>query len=164
MKRALTVALATLLCALGGLCLYQWKREAEFRAAIVDLSGKLHAETKTRTEAEQRILTLSAEISRLETLRADTETKYLAAMEELGPLQADWTARGVIIRALSEMAEKPATADQPSVNQNAVIEKQNQLLKSLASERDAAISKLNARTREFNALTEKYNKLIQGTR
>ena len=161
MKRALTVILATALTALGGLCLFQWKRETDFRTAIIDLSAKLHAETRTRTEAEQRILTLSAELSRLETLRADTETKYLAAMDELGPLQADWTARGVIIRALSELVESTAPPVQAPVNQNAVIDRQNQLLKSLTSERDAAISELNARTREWNELTTKYNNLVQ---
>jgi hypothetical protein len=43
--------------------------------------------------------------------------------------------------------------------QNSAIEKQNALLKQLANERDTAIEKLNARTREFNELVEKYNKL-----
>ena len=34
-------------------------------------------------------------------------------------------------------------------------------LKQVAAERDAAIEKLNARTKEFNELVEKYNKLAK---
>jgi len=43
----------------------------------------------------------------------------------------------------------------------AAIEKQNAQLKQLATERDNAINQLNARTREFNELAEKYNKLAK---
>jgi uncharacterized protein YdcH (DUF465 family) len=41
------------------------------------------------------------------------------------------------------------------------MEKQNELLKQLVQERNDAIAKLNARTREFNELVEKYNKLTK---
>lgn len=157
MKPPLTITLGILLAALCALCIFQWRREAGFRSAIVDLSGKLHAETKGRTESEARSATLLTEIQRLESLRAGTEAKYLAALDELRPLQADLAARGLTIGILSELAAAAPAAD----NQNAVIAKQNELLKSLAAERDAAIAKLNARTREWNALTEKYNEAVR---
>lgn len=35
------------------------------------------------------------------------------------------------------------------------------MLKKLADERDGAIAKLNARTRDYNELVEKYNKLAK---
>lgn len=154
MSRPLLIALGTLLASLCGLCIFQWKRESDFRAAILDLSTRLHGKSQALSEAEARIETLQTEITRIETLRADTEAKYLATLDELRPLQLDWTARGHTIFALSQYA---AAAE----SQNDAIAKQNELLKQLASERDAAIEKLNARTREFNALTEKYNKLVK---
>lgn len=154
MSRPLLIALGTLLASLCGLCIFQWKRESDFRAAILDLSTRLHGMSQALSEAEARIETLQTEITRIETLRADTEAKYLATLDELRPLQLDWTARGHTIFALSQYA---AAAE----SQNDAIAKQNELLKQLASERDAAIEKLNARTREFNALTEKYNKLVK---
>jgi hypothetical protein len=153
-SRPLLIALGTLLASLCGLCIFQWKRESDFRAAILDLSTRLHGKSQALSEAEARIETLQTEITRIETLRADTEAKYLATLDELRPLQLDWTARGHTIFALSQYA---AAAE----SQNDAIAKQNELLKQLASERDAAIEKLNARTREFNALTEKYNKLVK---
>lgn len=157
MSRPLLIALGTLLAGLCGLCIFQWKRESDFRAAILDLSTRLHGKTQALSEAEARIATLQTEITRIETLRADTEAKYLATLDELRPLQLDWTARGHTIFALSQYAAAAPAAE----SQNEAIAKQNELLKQLAAERDAAIEKLNARTREFNALTEKYNKLVK---
>ena len=43
--------------------------------------------------------------------------------------------------------------------QNSAIEKANTQLRQLARERDEAISQLNERTKAFNELVEKYNKL-----
>lgn len=162
MKRPLHILLALVLLGLCSLCIFQWKREADFRAAILDLSGKLHAETKARVESQERISTLEAEIKRIETLRADTETKYLSTLDELSAGQADSVARGQTILALAQLANQPAPPPVDVPNQNAVITKQNELLKQLAAERDAAIDRLNKRTVEWNELTEKYNRLVRG--
>ncbi len=156
MNRPLLITLAAVLTALCGLCLWQWKREADFRAAILDYHTRLEAETKAHGETRQRVAVLEAEVARITKLRDDTEAQYLKTLEELRALQPDWAARGLTIEALSRLAAAPAVE-----NQSAAIAKQNELLKSLTAERDAAIEKLNARTREFNALTEKYNKLIR---
>lgn len=158
MKSRPTILLAVTLTGLCAICLFQWKREADFRTAIIDLSGKLDTATTARTESEARIAILHAEIQRLETIRADTESKYLATLDELIPLQSDWIQRGLTIGVLSELASATAGA---TAGQNAAIEKQNEMLKRLAAERDGIVEKLNARTREFNDLTTKYNQLVR---
>ena len=157
MNRPLLITLATVLAALCGLCLWQWKREADFRAAIVDYHTRLEAETKAHSETRQRVTVLEAEVARITKLRDDTEAQYLKTLAELRAIEPDWAARGRTIEALSQLAAAAPAAE----NQNAAIAKQNELLKSLTAERDAAIQKLNARTREFNALTERYNKLVR---
>jgi len=158
-KRALTILLAAALTALCGICLFQWRREADFRTAIASLTEQQRAERKSRAEAESRITALETEIQRVGTLRADAESRYLAAHDELRRLQADWDGRGDTILALGKPAAAPASeGDIPSF-QNGAIRKQNEIIKQVAAERDAAIGQLNARTREWNALTEKYNKL-----
>jgi chromosome segregation ATPase len=157
-NRALTIALGILLAALCGVCVWQWKREADFRAAIADFAGKLGREQEAHDQSSQRLTVLEAEIARLTRLRDDTEAKYLATLTELRAIQPDWIARGHSLTALSQIAAAaPAAA-----SQNAAITRQNELLKQLTTERDSAIEKLNARTREFNSLTEKYNKLAGG--
>ena len=157
MNRSLTIALAAVLTLLCGLCLWQWKREADFRAAIRDLDHKLAAEYKAHNDAIQRITMLEGEVQRVSKLREDTEAQYLATLGELRTLQTDWRVRGNTIVLLSRLAE-PAPAGE---GQNESIAKQNELLKKLAAERDEAIQKLNARTRELNAVTEKYNRLVR---
>ncbi len=157
MNRTLLITLAAVLAALCGVCLWQWKREADFRAAIIDYHTRLETETKAHGETRQRLALLEAEVTRVTKLRDDTEAQYLKTLEELRALQLDWAARGLTIEALSRMVETAPAVE----NQSAAIARQNELLKSLTAERDTAIEKLNARTREFNALTEKYNKLIR---
>ena len=157
MNRALTITLAAILTLLCGLCLWQWKREAEFRAEILDVNHKLAAENKARNEALLRIAGLEGEVQRISKLRDDTEAKYLATLAELRALQSDWLARARTIEGLSRLAAAAPAAE----SQNDAIAKQNELLKKLAAERDEAIQKLNARTRELNAVTEKYNKVVK---
>ena len=157
MNRSIIISLGIVLAALCGLCLWQWKREAEFRAAIGDYHTRLETETKVHTESRLRITALEAEVARLAELRDDTEAKYLETLAGLRALQPDWAQRGLTIEVLSRVsAAAPVTE-----SQNAAIQKQNGMLKTLAAERDAAIQKLNARTREFNTLTDKYNKLVR---
>jgi len=156
-NRILTIALGFMLAVLCGVCVWQWKREADFRAAIADFAGRLENEKEAHDESRQRITVLEAEIARLTKVRDDTEAKYLATLAELREIQPDWIARGQSLLALSQLAAAAPAAE----NQNEAIAKQNDLLKQLVSERDAAIEKLNTRTREFNALTEKYNRLVR---
>jgi cell division protein ZapA (FtsZ GTPase activity inhibitor) len=150
-NRALTIALAAVLAALCGLCLWQWKREADFRAAIAGLAGQLDAGERAHAESRRRITALEAELSRIHKLRDDAERQYLSTLAELRDLQPDWIARGLTSDALSRLAAAASAVE----SQNAAIARQNELLKQVTAERDDAIQKLNARTRELNALTEK---------
>lgn len=151
MNRLLTIALAAILAILCGLCLWQWKREADFRAAIAGFSGQLDAEKQAHGQSRQRLAMLEAEIARLTKLREDTEAQYLTTLAELRALQPDWIARGLTSEILSRLAAAAFAVE----SQNAAIARQNELLKQVTAERDDAIQKLNARTRELNALTEK---------
>lgn len=158
MNRTLTIALAAILVILCGLCIWQWKREADFRAAIADFSHRLEVETKAHHDALLRITMLEGEVRRITQLREDAEAKYLATLTELRALQVDWLARANTIDALSRLAAEAPVAE----SQNDAITKQNEMLKKVAGERDDAIQKLNARTRELNTVTEKYNRLVKG--
>lgn len=157
MNRFLTIALAAVLALLCGLCVWQWKREADFRAVISSLSQKLEAESKAHQDSLQRVLVLEGEVNRITKLREDAEAKYLDTLAALRAMQPDWLARANTIEALSRLAAAAPAAE----SQNEAINRQNDLLKKLVTERDGAIQKLNARTRELNAVTEKYNRLVK---
>ncbi len=177
MKRLLTTLLILISLGLCTVCLVQWQRETRLRGHILDLVKRLEAENVMRIEAERKVREYEKEIARLTELRAEVEAKLVEVSRELNHLSADSTARGISIaiymREVAQMqhgleatqhafgkgAEAIKSHNNVVSTQNNALEKQNELLKQLAGERNDAITKLNARTREFNELVEKYNKL-----
>jgi chromosome segregation ATPase len=177
MKRLLLTLLVLISLGLCAVCVVQWQREARLRGHISDLVKRLEAENAARVEAERKVKEYEKEIERLTELRAEVEAKLVEVTREYNDLSGDSVARGITIAIyMRELMQTQANfaAAQSALGQgsavlkdhnaavtaqNSAIEKQNALLKQLANERDTAIEKLNARTREFNELVEKYNKL-----
>ncbi len=177
MKRLLITLLILTSLGLCAVCVVQWQREARLRGHITDLVKRLEAENALRVEAERKVREYEKEIERLTELRAEVEAKLVEVTREYNDLSADSVARGITIavymRELMQVQANFAAAQSALgkggnvmkehsaaiTAQNSAIEKQNEMLKQLAKERDAAIEKLNVRTREFNEVAEKYNKL-----
>ena len=177
MKRLLITLLVLISLGLCAVCVVQWQREARLRGHITDLVKRLEAENALRIEAERKVREYEKEIARLTELRAEVEAKLVEVTREYNDLSNDSVARGIVIAvymrelmqvqsglqatqlAFGKGAEALKEHNAAVTGQNSAIEKQNELLKQLARERDAAIEKLNARTREFNEVVEKYNKL-----
>jgi chromosome segregation ATPase len=179
LKKTLTVLLLFSALALCGLSVVQWLREAELRAEIQSLTLQLQAETQLRIETQEKAAAFELEIARLTQLRADTEAKLLAVTEELTLTQTDQLQRGVSIallaneyaqaRSQAQLAEQRlaettaaiANRNEDVTGQNTAITTANERLKKLTAERDTAIAELNARTKAFNDLVTKYNKLVK---
>ncbi|WP_395735755.1 hypothetical protein [Prosthecobacter sp.] len=179
MKRLLITLLIFISLGLCGIMLVQWQREDRLRGHIGDLVKRLEAENVLRIEAERKVREYEKEIARLTELRAEVEARLVEVSREYNDLSADSVARGITIaiymRELMQLQHgleatqlafgKGAAAIKEHnavvTTQNTAMEKQNELLKQLAEERNDAIAKLNARTREFNELVEKYNKLAK---
>jgi chromosome segregation ATPase len=177
MKRTLHILLILLSLSLCAICIVQWVREEHLRGHILTLQNQLKAENTARIQAERKAAEYAREIERLEALRAEVEAKLLTVTEELGAISADSVARGYTLanflaermqtqerlaaleNALGKGSEALQKHSTSVTAQNEAITRQNELLKKLVSERDSAIEKLNTRTREFNDLVEKYNKL-----
>ncbi len=177
MKRLLTTLLVLITLGLCVVCVVQWQREARLRGHIQDLVQRLEAENTARIEAERKVKEYEQEIERLTELRAEVEAKLVEVTRDYNDLSADSVARGLtlaiymreLVQTQARLAAAQSALGQGGVvmkehhaavtAQNRAIEKQNELLQQLARERDAAIEKLNVRTREFNELVEKYHKL-----
>jgi len=180
MKRLLATLLVLISLGLCAVSVVQWQREARLRGHIADLVRRLEAENALRIEAERKVREYEKEIARLTELRAEVEAKLIEVTREFNDLSTDSTARGITIAiymrelmqaqagldaarlALGKGADAIRDHNAAVTAQNSALEKQNAMLKQLAAERDAAIEKLNTRTREFNELVEKYNKLSKG--
>lgn len=180
MKAFLIALLAVFSLGLCGVCVVQWRREFLLNEKIGEITAQLIEENKKRIEFEEKAMRFEQEIARISKLRAETETTLLDATEQVQLLTADQTARGhsiavlmnETIRATTELNAFRQLAGKGSAAlkerntevsaQNTAIETANARLKQLVAERDDAIARLNARTREFNELVEKYNKLASG--
>lgn len=179
MKAFLITTLVLISFGLCIICGFQWYREARLNRVIEERTRQLIAENKLRIEFEEKAERFEKEITRITALRAETEAALLVATEELQQRTADQGARGFSISVLmnevithksaldayKQLAGKGTDAIKDRNTeisaQNAAIEKQNAQLRQLAAERDNAITQLNARTKEFNELVEKYNKLAK---
>lgn len=126
MTRALHFSLMALTAALCFVCLLQWQREAA---------------------AGRRERQLRAELAGVE-----AAARRQAAEGEVGEQKA---AR--LEAALAEEVRKSAGAQQEEARrQEAARGEQGAQLRRALEERDALAQRLNERTREFNALAEKY--------
>ncbi len=179
MKKLLTALLLISSLALCGLSVVQWQREAALRGRIEEITRLLHEENQLRVATEEKAATYEKEIARITQLRADTETRLLEVTDELNLTQADQLQRGYSLavlaaeliqaRATVDAAEKRLTETTSAIAnrnddvtaQNTAIQEANARLKQLATERDKAITELNARTKAYNDLVEKYNKLAK---
>ncbi len=179
MKRLLITLLVLISLALCAVSVEQWRREARLRGAIDDLIKKLQVENAAKVEAQRKVREYEREIERINALRAEVEAKLVEVTRDFNTLTVDNIARGITIAiymielnhtqtgyeaarvALGQGADAIKDRNTAVTGQNSTIEQQNAMLKKLADERDAAITKLNARTRDFNELVEKYNKLAK---
>jgi DNA repair exonuclease SbcCD ATPase subunit len=172
MNRLTNVLLALAAIGLCALCVAQWRREAGYRKEIESLGTQLRVENEGRVEAEARAAAFEEEIARLSQLRADAEARLLEVTEELNLTVDDQLARGISIAVLSselaserERAARAAAIVQAAgdsiTDRNQVVEEANQRIKQLADERDRAVELLNTRTKAYNELVEKYNKLAR---
>lgn len=179
LKRTLSILLILTAFGLVGVSIAQWKREAQLRHRIEEVTGLLTAENAARVEAENRATTFEREIERITELRADTEAKLIEVSEQLQLTETDQLQRGVSIALLSTeymrmSAEVTRLRDQlelqiatldgrnDSVTEhNTALQTANARLKQVAAERDKAINDLNEQVRAYNELVKKYNQLVK---
>lgn len=179
MKRTLTTLLILIALGLCGLSVVQWQREAALRERVAEITKLLQEENQARVDVEEKAAAFEKEIARISQLRADTEAKLLEVTDQFIATQTDQLQRGFSIAVLSaELSQARAIADLAAnqiaesttaigdrnsavSQQNEAITTANERLKQLTTERDKAIADLNLRTKAYNELVEKYNKLVK---
>ena len=144
MSRALQISLMILTASLCGFCILQWQRESRATARQRSLFLELAAAQEASQSQTAKLALWEQEISRLTTALAD----QAASRTALSGMQAK-------LDELTRQLEAKTTAltEFSSVSETVRL----QLAKAL-DERDALAARLNARTREFNALADKFRK------
>ena len=142
MSRILQICLMVLTAALGVVCLIQWQRESRVAAYVTEIKNQLGLARETMADQTARLAAWEKEIARL--------TAALAAQSEASRRLPQLEAQTVEARQQWEAGQALLTQQQASL-----ASLHEQLEKAL-DERDALAGRLNERTKEFNALADKY--------
>ncbi|HEY3862023.1 MAG TPA: hypothetical protein VGO59_09060 [Verrucomicrobiae bacterium] len=165
MKYFLQNLLVVLAFALCGLCAWQWHVQTALHSGGAALQKALFARDSAIQGFTNSIKSMDAEIAGLST--RVNELKQTAAGHEQTILEQKHEINRLRLAAdvsSNEISQYKAVVDQLEARlkeANAGIEKQNDAIKKLLSERDGAIQKLNDGMNERNALAEKYNDLVR---
>jgi chromosome segregation ATPase len=165
MKNFLQNLLIVLALGLCALCAWQWYVQTRLHVEGVELEQKVFNQAAAIQGYTNSISNMEAEISGLST--RVNELKQTAVSNDLVALEQKHEI--LRLRASSEMMSNEIVQYKDVVDKleaklkeaSEGIVKQNDAIKQLASERDAAIQKYNDSVKERNALAEKYNDLVE---
>ena len=165
MKNFLQNLLIVLALGLCGLCAWQWYIQTrlhvegeELQRKVFDQAAAIQGYTNSISNMEAEISGLSTRVNELKQAAASNELVALEQKHEILRLRASNEMMSNEIVQYKDVVDKlEAKLKEASEG----IVKQNDAIKQLAVERDAAIQKYNDSVKERNALAEKYNDLVE---
>ncbi len=158
----LLVGLSLCLCAM---CAWQWYVQAQLHVqgdALQQTAQKQSADIQGYTN---RIQSMDAEIAGLSTRVEELKKSLDATIMKNKALENEaFTLRGTAGVLSNEMDQyKEIVGKMEAKLESAAdgIKKQNEAIKTIAADRDAAITRANDTMKDRNALVEKYNSLVE---
>jgi chromosome segregation ATPase len=156
-------ALIAVSLALCVLVVAQWTQDSKLRRKLSGMDEKIMVAEATASDLQDKVRMWEAEIARL------TENSKTAATREEEQKKEIERLNGILKER--DAAQTTSVPDDYAVNlknlgeeinkRNESITKLNTSIQKVMKERDDFADRLNARTREFNELTAKYNKLAK---
>jgi uncharacterized coiled-coil DUF342 family protein len=150
---------------LCGLCAWQWYVQTLLHNAGQDLQKIIFKQASDIQQYTNSIKNMNAEIAGLSTrineLKGEAMTNGQVALQqkrEIARLQSEGKMMSNEIVQYKDVVDQLDTKLKDAA---AGIEKQNDAIKTLITERDDAIKKYNDSVKDRNALVEKYNELVE---
>jgi chromosome segregation ATPase len=157
----LLVALSLGLC---GLCAWQWYVQTllhnegqELQKIIFKQGGDIQGYTNSIKNMDAEIAGLS---TRINELKHETLTNEEFALRQKGEISTLKLSSEMMSNEIVQYKDVVDKLEAKLKEASAGIERQNDSIKLLVSERDDAIKKYNDSIKERNALAEKYNTLV----
>ena len=149
------------LCAM---CIYQWNDQTRQRGLVNDLNAQLSQKLVSIQEYTNTIATMDGQIAqmdvRISELKSTVQTNQNLILEqkkELNRLESENTGLNHEVaeykQGVDALQGKLRTAYES-------IQKQNQILKEVADERNDFVQRLNNTMKDRNDIVLKYNKLV----
>jgi len=159
-QQNLLIVLALALCAL---CAFQWREQTLQRNEITTMNGILYDKNVAIRDATNSIATLNGQITQMDAslteAKAEAATNaQLAATQKAEIFQLQFANANYT----NEIAQYKAGVDALSAKLKdayAGIDKQNEAITNLVSQRDEFVKKYNDEVKERNDVVSKYNDL-----
>lgn len=151
MKNSPVLMLVLVSLGLCVVCVAQWHREAAFRHHLAVAANELQSASVAHHEVIENSSAFEKEIARLTQLRADTEAKLVEVTDQLTAARKLAAGAGDVLGDRNRAVEA----------HNAAMTEANARLQQVTAERDHALEDLNQRTRAYNELITKFNKLAR---
>ena len=165
MNKFLSNVLIVLALAMCALCAYQWYRETRQREEVVKLNKRvferdvaIQGYTNSIHIMDKKIAQLDGRVGELKDTVKTNEATMLQQKREIAKLEFNNVG---LTNQLADYKQALETVQSRLKDAYDGIEKQNQVLKDVAAQRDDYINKLNESTRERNDIVAKYNELVK---
>jgi len=150
---------------LCGLCAWQWYVQTALHNEGRDLQKVIFKQASDIQQYTNSIKNMDAEIAGLSTrineLKAEAMTNAQAATQQKREFDRLASEGKMMSNEIVQYKDLVEQLDTKLKEAGAGLEKQNDAIKTLVTERDAAIQKYNDSVKERNALVEKYNDLVE---
>jgi chromosome segregation ATPase len=165
MKNFLQNLLMVLALGLCGLCAWQWYVQTRLHLEGEALQQTVFRQAAAIQDYTNSIKNMDAEIAGLSTrvneLKQAAMTNELAALEQKREILRLRSSSEVMSNEIVQYKDVVDKLEAKLKEASEGILKQNDAIKRLAAERDAAIQKYNDSMKERNVLAEKYNSLVE---
>lgn len=150
---------------LSGLVIAQWVRDSAQRLEQAGLQARLMDSEATVADLNDKLKVWESELSRLTEVSKTAAAKEQEQAAEIarltGILKERDAAQASAAAPPADYADNLKNLGEEVSKRNELITKANGSIQKLMRERDDFADRLNARTRELNELTVKYNKLAK---
>jgi chromosome segregation ATPase len=164
MKNFLQNLLIVLALGLCGLCAWQWYIQTRLHLEGEKLQQTVFNQTTAIQGYTNSIKNMDAEIAGLSTrineLKQTAMTNEMTALEQKREITRLHSSNEMMSNEIVQYKDVVDKLEAKLKEASEGILKQNDAIKQLAAERDAAIQKYNDSIKERNALAEKYNTLV----
>jgi chromosome segregation ATPase len=156
--------LITLALALCGLCAFQWHGQTVQRNEITTLNGMVYEKNTAIQEATNSIATLNHQIeqmdARLTEIKAAAATNEQLVNSQKAEIAGLQFSNEGLTNQISQYKQAVDTLESKLKEAYASIEKQNETITNLVTQRDDFVGKYNDSVKDRNDVATKYNDLV----
>jgi chromosome segregation ATPase len=160
-QQNLLIVLALALC---GLCAFQWHEQTVQRNEITIMNGMMYEKNVAFQDATNSVATLNHQVeqmdARINEIKAEAATNAQLVVSQKAEIVQLTFANFNLTNEVAQYKSAVGTLESRLKDAYAGIEKQNEAITNLVTQRDDLVKKLNDEVKDRNDVVTKYNDLV----